>query len=81
MGLATHRCAPLVPGGVAAVTDEPGLLTVAEVAALLRVSKMTVYRLAKAGTIHSIRVGRGIRIGRASVEKIMGELWPTTSAK
>lgn len=37
-------------------------LTVAEVAALLRVSKMTVYRLTHLGEIDSVRIGRSIRI-------------------
>lgn len=45
------------------------LLTIAEVAALLRVSKMTVYRLAKEGDLDSMKVGHGIRIGRDSVER------------
>lgn len=37
-------------------------LRVDEVAATLRMSKMTVYRLIHAGTIPSIRVGRTFRI-------------------
>ena len=41
----------------------PGpLLTVAEVADLLRVSNMTVYRLIKGGQIGAIRVGKNYRI-------------------
>lgn len=38
------------------------LLTVAEVADLLRVSNMTVYRLVKAGQMGAIRVGKNYRI-------------------
>jgi excisionase family DNA binding protein len=38
------------------------LLTVAEVAAVLRVSNMTVYRLIKAGDLPAIRVGKSFRI-------------------
>jgi excisionase family DNA binding protein len=42
------------------------LLTVAEVAAFLRVSKMTVYRLCESDELASIRVGRSIRIDKDS---------------
>jgi excisionase family DNA binding protein len=38
------------------------LLTVAEVARLLRVSNMTVYRLIKSGELRAIRVGKSFRI-------------------
>ncbi|MFP4148939.1 MAG: helix-turn-helix domain-containing protein [Nitriliruptoraceae bacterium] len=38
------------------------LLTVGEVADLLRVSNMTVYRLIKAGDLPALRVGRNYRI-------------------
>ncbi|MFN2625130.1 MAG: helix-turn-helix domain-containing protein [Mycobacteriales bacterium] len=37
-------------------------LTVAEVAALMRVSKMTVYRLVHAGELTAVRVGRSFRV-------------------
>lgn len=37
------------------------LLTVAEVAALMRVSKMTVYRLVHNGELPAVRVGRSFR--------------------
>jgi excisionase family DNA binding protein len=39
-----------------------GLLTVREVAAAMRVSTMTVYRLIKAGDLPAIRVGKHFRI-------------------
>jgi len=41
---------------------ERGLLTVREVAAEMRVSTMTVYRLIKAGELPAIRVGKHFRI-------------------
>ena len=41
--------------------------TVAEVAALMRVSKMTVYRLVHAGTLPAIRVGRSFRVPAEAV--------------
>ena len=37
-------------------------LTVAEVAAIMRVSKMTVYRLVHAGELPAIRFGRSYRV-------------------
>jgi len=37
-------------------------LTVAEVAAAMRVSKMTVYRLVHSGELPAVRVGRSFRV-------------------
>jgi excisionase family DNA binding protein len=42
-------------------------LTVAEVAALMRVSKMTVYRLVHSGEIPAVRVGRSFRVPEKAV--------------
>ena len=39
-------------------------LTVAEVAAMMRVSKMTVYRLVHGGELPAVRVGRSFRVPR-----------------
>ena len=41
---------------------EVRFLTVAEVAAIMRVSKMTVYRMVHAGDLPAIRVGRSFRV-------------------
>jgi excisionase family DNA binding protein len=41
---------------------EVNFLTVAEVASMMRVSKMTVYRLVHAGDLPAIRVGRSFRV-------------------
>jgi excisionase family DNA binding protein len=46
----------------APVADVEPLLTVAEVAAMLRVSKMTIYRLVHAGDLAAFRVSRTFRI-------------------
>ncbi|MBC7229106.1 MAG: helix-turn-helix domain-containing protein [Actinobacteria bacterium] len=43
------------------------LLTVNEVANILRVSNMTVYRLVKGGQIPAIRVGKNYRIKESDV--------------
>ena len=42
-------------------------LTVAEVAALMRVSKMTVYRLVHGGELAAVRVGRSFRLPERAV--------------
>ena len=46
----------------------PTFLTVAEVAAQMRVSKMTVYRLVHAGELDAVRVGRSFRVPEGAVE-------------
>ena len=43
-------------------------LTVAEVAATMRVSKMTVYRLVHSGELPAARVGRSFRVPRDAVQ-------------
>ena len=47
----------------------PRYLTVAEVAALVRVSKMTVYRLVHAGTLEAARIGRSFRVPEPAVRR------------
>ena len=41
---------------------EMTFMTVAEVAAVMRVSKMTVYRLVHSGELPAVRVGRSFRV-------------------
>lgn len=43
-------------------------MTVAEVATLMRVSTMTVYRLIKAGELPAVRVGKSYRIRESDVD-------------
>ena len=43
-------------------------LTVQEVADMLRVSSMTVYRLIKAGDLPAVRVGRSFRVRDTDVD-------------
>ncbi len=50
-----------------------GLLTVTEVAAVMRVSNMTVYRLIKAGELPAVRVGKNYRIRENDVERYLSE--------
>jgi excisionase family DNA binding protein len=46
---------------------EVKFLTVAEVAAVMRVSKMTVYRMVHAGDLPAVRVGRSFRVPEKAV--------------
>ncbi|MGH2768837.1 MAG: helix-turn-helix domain-containing protein [Actinomycetota bacterium] len=49
------------------------LLTVSEVAALVRVSNMTVYRLIKSGQLPAIRVGKNYRIRESDMDRYLAE--------
>jgi excisionase family DNA binding protein len=42
-------------------------LTVAEVASVMRVSKMTVYRMVHSGDLPAVRVGRSFRVPERAV--------------
>ena len=44
------------------VSEWPEFMTIPEVAAILRISKMTVYRMVHRGDLASIRAGRSFRI-------------------
>ena len=52
---------------------EVKFLTVAEVAAAMRVSKMTVYRLVHSGHLPAIRVGRSFRVPEQAVHDYLRE--------
>ena len=47
--------------------SEVRFLTVAEVAEMMRVSKMTVYRLVHSGELPAIRFGRSFRVPQSAV--------------
>ncbi|MBC7268456.1 MULTISPECIES: helix-turn-helix domain-containing protein [Streptomyces] len=51
--------------------SEVQFLTVAEVAAVMRVSKMTVYRLVHSGHLPAIRVGRSFRVPENAVHEYL----------
>lgn len=46
-------------------------VTVAEVAEMMRVSKMTVYRLIHAGEMPAVRFGRSYRVPESAVEQFV----------
>ena len=52
---------------------EARLKTVNEVADLLRVSRMTVYRLIKTGEMSAFRVGRGYRLREEDIDSYLTE--------
>jgi excisionase family DNA binding protein len=71
------RPAPAQP--VAPVAQRPAprpavsFLTVAEVAAIMRVSKMTVYRLVHGGEMAAVRVGRSFRVPETAVREYLAD--------
>jgi excisionase family DNA binding protein len=50
---------------------EAQFATVNEVAQLMRVSKMTVYRLINQGDLPAVRIGRGFRIREEDVHRYL----------
>ena len=55
------------------VERTPRFLTVAEVAGIMRVSKMTVYRLVHGGELAAVRVGRSFRVPEPAVREYLAE--------
>ncbi len=51
--------------------DNGTFLTVAEVAEIMRVSKMTVYRLVHSGDLPAVRVGRSFRVHEKAVNEYL----------
>lgn len=59
--------------------SEVSFLTVAEVAALMRVSKMTVYRLVHHGELPAVRVGRSFRVPEQAVHDYLRKAFIETA--
>lgn len=51
--------------------SESRFLTVQEVADLMRVSSMTVYRLIKSGELRAARVGRSFRVRQEDIDEYL----------
>ncbi|CAH0232670.1 DNA-binding protein [Plantibacter flavus] len=51
-------------------TADVRFLTVAEVAEMMRVSKMTVYRLVHSGELPAIRFGKSFRVPETAVDAV-----------
>ncbi|BAX90882.1 cell division/environmental response transcriptional regulator [Mycobacterium shigaense] len=62
---------PRETGSVDGQQARTQFLTVAEVAALMRVSKMTVYRLVHNGELPAVRVGRSFRVHAKAVHDML----------
>ncbi|MFW5468469.1 helix-turn-helix domain-containing protein [Knoellia sp. CPCC 206435] len=58
---------------------EARFLTVAEVASIMRVSKMTVYRMVHAGELPAVRVGRSFRVPEDEVQKYLRDSYMGTA--
>jgi excisionase family DNA binding protein len=58
---------------------EVRFLTVAEVATLMRVSKMTVYRLVHSGELAAVRVGRSFRVPESAVNQYLKDAFTDTA--
>jgi excisionase family DNA binding protein len=52
--------------------------TVAEVAAMMRVSKMSVYRLIHSGELESVRFGRSFRVEQRAVDAYLRDSYYKT---
>ena len=51
--------------------EDVSFLTVAEVAGVMRVSKMTVYRMVHSGELSAVRVGRSFRVPAKAVREYL----------
>lgn len=70
--------------GMTSMADERRLgemrfMTVAEVAGVMRVSKMTVYRLVHSGELPSVRVGRSFRVPEKAVQDYLQDSFHGTA--
>ena len=59
--------------------SEVRFLTVAEVATVMRVSKMTVYRLVHSGELPAVRVGRSFRVPEQAVNDYLRDSFVETA--
>ena len=59
--------------------SEVRFLTVAEVATVMRVSKMTVYRLVHSGELPAVRVGRNFRVPEQAVNDYLRDSFVETA--
>jgi len=58
---------------------EVRFLTVSEVATMMRVSKMTVYRLVHSGEMPAVRVGRSFRVPERAVHEYLRHSYVETA--
>lgn len=53
------------------VETTPTFLTIIEVAAVMRVSKMTVYRLVHGGELPAVRIGHAFRVNKRALDEYL----------
>ena len=68
-----HTRTPTIRPHMSTRFTQARLLTVNEVADLLRVSRMTVYRLIKEGQLKALRVGRSYRLREDDVDEYLSK--------
>lgn len=61
------------------IVQDPKFFTVAEVASVMRVSKMTVYRLVNSGELNAVRVGRSYRVPEAALTAFLKGAYNATA--
>lgn len=54
-------------------TTQSRFMTVSEVATVLRVSNMTVYRLINAGQLPAVRIGRSFRVLEDDLDRYLAD--------
>ena len=69
----------ITPGSSDRPLSQVKFLTVAEVASLMRVSKMTVYRLVHGGELPAVRVGRSFRVPEQAVHEYLRDAYIETA--
>jgi hypothetical protein len=69
----------IVPAKPRAFENDPKFYTVAEVAAIMRVSKMTVYRLVQSGELPAVRFGRSYRVPESAVNDYLRDSFITSA--
>lgn len=67
------------PAGTLGELSAVAFLTVAEVAKVMRVSKMTVYRLLHSGELAGVRVGRSFRVPEKAVHEYLRDAFNDTA--
>ena len=58
--------------------NAPQILTASEAADVMRVSKMTVYRMIHAGELPAIRVGKSFRVPSQAVSQLLDITWSSS---
>ncbi|HTK64228.1 MAG TPA: helix-turn-helix domain-containing protein [Pseudonocardia sp.] len=76
-GSSGERPDPPASGGKPEAT--PDLLNINEVAGMLRVSKMTVYRFIRDGRLSAVRIGNSLRVYRTDLNQYLASAYLPTS--